>query len=262
MSDSAEIHPTAVVSPGATIGEGVAIGPYCVVGEQVTIGDGNVLESHVVVDGATVLGPENVLSPMSRIGGPPQDLKYAGEPTRLEIGARNRIREFVTVNRGTEGGGGVTTVGDDNLLMAYTHIAHDCHVGSRNVFGNAATLAGHVEIGDDANVGAFSAIHQFCRVASHAFIGGGTIVTRDVLPWVLTVGQRPTGAHGLNTVGLKRRGVPKETVQALKACYTTLFRSKLVLKDAIEEAERQLGDVEEVRYFLEFVRSSQRGVHR
>jgi UDP-N-acetylglucosamine acyltransferase len=198
---------------------------------------------------------------MASVGGAPQDKKYAGERSTLTLGSGNSIREFVTLNRGTSDGGGVTSIGDENLFMAYAHVAHDCHVGSRIVFANAATLAGHVEVGDDSTVGAFSAVHQFCRVARHAFIGGYSVVTRDALPWVLTVGNRAT-SRGLNLVGLKRRGYPPETIRALKRCYTSLFRSKLLLEDAIKQVEDELGDVEEVRYFLDFVRTSERGVSR
>jgi UDP-N-acetylglucosamine acyltransferase len=188
-------------------------------------------------------------------------LKFAGEQTRLVVGARNRIREFVTLNRGTAGGGGVTTIGDDNLFMAYAHVGHDSVVGDRTVFANAATLAGHVEIGDDATIGAYSGVHQFCRVARHAFIGGYSVVTQDALPWVLTVGNRAR-AYGLNLVGLKRAGYSRETIAALKSCYQKLFRSKMKLDEATDQVERELGHVDEVRYFLEFVRSSKRGVCR
>lgn len=255
------IDPRAVVHPEARIGAGVEIGPFAVVGPGVTVGDGCRVGSHAVIEGATTLGPECRVSPMSALGGPPQDLKYRDEPTVLEIGSRNHVREFVTMNRGTVGGGGRTVVGDDNLFMAYAHVAHDCHVGSRTIFANGATLAGHVEVGDDATIGAFSGIHQFTRVARHAFIGGYSVVTQDALPWVLTVGNRAEG-HGINLVGLKRRGVPAATVAAIKKCYMTLFRSKLGLEEAQRLVEAELGHVEEVRYFLEFVRSSKRGVCR
>jgi UDP-N-acetylglucosamine acyltransferase len=261
VSGESSIDSRAVIHPEARIGEGVHIGPYCVVGRDVEIGDACRLEAHVVVEGPTVLGRENQISPMASVGGPPQDKKYDGEHTTLTIGSGNRIREFVTLNRGTGDGGGETRVGDDNLFMAYSHIAHDCMVGSRTVFANAATLAGHVEVGDDATIGAFSAVHQFCRVARHAFIGGFSVVTRDALPWVLTVGNRAK-SHGLNLVGIKRRGYSAETIQALKQCYNTLFRSKRLLEEAMKEIEAELGHVEEVRYFLEFVRSSERGVCR
>jgi len=255
------IDPRAVVDPRAEIGTGVTVGPFCVVGADVVLGDGCRLESQVSVQGPTEIGPETVVSPMASVGGPPQDLKYGGERTRLVIGARNRIREFVTLNRGTVGGGGTTRIGDDNLFMSYAHVGHDCSVGSRTIFANGATLAGHVEVGDDATIGAYSAVHQFCRVANFAFIGGFSVVTRDALPWVMTVGNRAKG-FGLNSVGLKRKGYPPATVQAIKRCYTRLFRSKLMLQDAMQEIEGELGHVDEVRYFLDFVRSSKRGVCR
>jgi len=255
------IDPRAVIHPSAQIGADVEIGPFSVIGDDVVLGDRCRLGSHVVIEGPTEIGPDNTISPMASVGGAPQDKKYAGERSTLTIGSGNSIREFVTINRGTSDGGGVTSIGDDNLLMAYAHVAHDCRVGNRIVFANAATLAGHVEVGDDSTVGAFSAVHQFCRVARHAFIGGYSVVTRDALPWVLTVGNRAT-SRGLNLVGLKRRGYPPETIRALKRCYSSLFRSKLLLEDAIKQVEEELGDVEEVHYFLDFVRTSERGVSR
>ncbi len=255
------IDPRAVVDREARIGEDVTIAPFCVIGPGVQIGDRCRLGASVVIEGPTVLGPDNVISPMASIGGPPQDLKYAGEPTRLAVGARNRIREFVTLNRGTPGGGGETVIGDDNLLMASVHVGHDCRIGNRIIFAQAATLAGHVDVGDDAVVGAFSGVHQFCRVADHAFIGGYSVVTQDALPWVITVGNRAT-THGLNLVGLKRKGYAPETIRALKRCYMKLFRSKLTLEQALAEVERESGEVAEVRYFIDFVRESKRGVVR
>lgn len=257
----ARIDPRAVVHPDAKLGEDVIIGPFCVVGSEVAIGDRTCLSSHVVVDGRVSLGPDNVVAPFASLGGPPQDLKYAGEPTSVTIGASNRFCEYVTVSRGTAGGGGVTRIGDNNLFMAYAHIAHDANVGSRIVFANAATLAGHVDVGDDATVGAFSGVHQFCRVAKHAFVGGYSVVTQDALPWVVTVGNRAV-SHGVNVVGLKRKGYPQETTEAIKRCYRTLFRSKLLLDEAIARVEAESGAIEEIRYFLEFVRSSKRGVVR
>ena len=261
MSRDTTIDPRAVVDPGAQLGEGVYVGPFCVVKRAVSIGDRCRLDAHVVVEGPTVLGADNHVSAFASVGGAPQDLKYDGEPTRLEIGARNRIRECTTLNRGTVGGGGVTRIGDDNLFMAYAHVGHDCLIGSRIIFANAATLAGHVEVGDDATVGACSGIHQFCRVARHAFIGGYSVVTQDALPWVMTVGNRAE-SHGLNVIGLRRKGYPAATIRALKTCYMTLFRSKKKLDEAMLEVEETLGDIEEVRYFIEFVRSSERGVVR
>jgi UDP-N-acetylglucosamine acyltransferase len=255
------IDPRAAVHPDARLGDDVFIGPFCVVGPEAVIGDRTRLASHVVIDGRVTLGSDNEIAPFTSLGGPPQDLKYAGEPTSVVIGSKNRFCESVTVSRGTAGGGGVTRIGDGNLFMAYAHIAHDAHVGSRIVFANAATLAGHVEVGDDSTVGAFSGVHQFCRVAANAFIGGYSVVTQDALPWVLTVGNRAV-SHGINIVGLKRKGYAPETIEAIKRCYTTLFRSKLLLEEAMSRVEAESGSIPEVRYFLEFVRSSKRGVVR
>ena len=255
------VDPRAVVHDDAVLGDDVFVGPFCVVGGDVELGDRTRLEAHVVIDGKVSMGPDNVVAPFVSIGGPPQDLKYAGEPTAVAIGAGNQFREYVTVNRGTKGGGGVTRIGDGGLFMAYSHVAHDGQVGSRVVFGNAATLAGHVEIGDDATVGAFSGVHQFCRVAKHAFIGGYSVVVQDALPWVVTVGNRAV-SHGINVVGLKRKGYPAETIEAIKRCYMTLFRSKQLLGDAIAKVEADSGDLPEIRYFLDFVTSSKRGVIR
>ncbi len=258
---STHIDPRAVVHEDARIGRGVVIGPFCVVGAQAEIGDRCRLIANVVLDGKTTLGDDNVVGPMVSLGAPPQDLKYRGEDTGLAIGHRNRIREFVTMNRGTAAGGGWTRIGDDGFFMACSHVAHDCTVGSRVIFANGATLAGHVEVGDDATIGAFSGIHQFARVARHAFIGGYSVVTQDALPWVVTVGNRAT-SHGVNLVGLKRRGCSPATIAAIKKCYRTLFRSKLALEVALGRVEAELGAVDEVRYFLQFVRTSERGVCR
>ncbi|MHC4992879.1 MAG: acyl-ACP--UDP-N-acetylglucosamine O-acyltransferase [Planctomycetota bacterium] len=255
------IDSRAVIHPEARIGQDVHVGPFCVIGAAVTIGDRCRLVSHTVVEGPTELGADNIVSPMASIGGPPQDLKFAGESTALVVGCRNRIREYVTLNRGTAGGGGVTRIGDDNLFMAGAHVGHDSQVGSGTVFANAATLAGHVEVGDHATIGAFSGVHQFCRVARSAFVGGYSVVTQDALPWVLTVGNRAK-SHGLNLVGLKRGGYTPETINALKRCYMRLFRSKLRLADALDQVEQELGHFEEVRYFVDFVRGSKRGVCR
>jgi len=261
VSPESAIDPRAIVDPAARLGAGVSIGAYCVIGPRVTIGEGTRIEPHTVIHRDTEIGPDNRIGPTASIGGDPQDLKYGGETTRLVVGSGNRIHEYVTLNRGTAGGGGVTSVGDGNLFMAYAHVGHDCQVGSRIVFANAATLAGHVEVGDDATVGAYSGVHQFCRVARHAFIGGYSVVTQDALPWVLTVGNRAT-THGLNLVGLRRGGYPRETIRALKRCYQELVRSKSGLEAAAAAIERELGEIEEVRYFLEFVRTSERGICR
>jgi len=261
VATETRIDPRAVIDPRAEIGSDVVIGPYCVIGPDVRIEDGCRLASQVSVQGPTHIGPRTRIAPMASIGGPPQDLKFRGERSWLIIGADNDIREFATLNRGTAGGGYKTTIGDGNLLMAYIHIGHDSHVGNHTIFANGASLAGHVEVGDYATIGAFSAVHQFCRVAKHAFIGGYSSVPKDVLPWVLTVGNRAK-SYGLNYVGLKRKGYPPETIAALKHCYNRLFKSRLLLAEALDEVEREMGHVEEVRYFIDFVRSSERGVCR
>ena len=258
---SSGISPQAVVDPSAKIGKDVTVGPFCTVGPDVTLGDGVVLRSHVSVEGHTEVGARTEIWPFASVGAAPQDLKYDGEPTRVVIGSENTIRESTTINRGTVGGGGLTRMGDGNLLMAYSHIGHDCQIGDRNIFANGATLAGHVEVGSDATIGAASGVHQFCRVANFAFIGGYSVVTQDAMPWVTIVGNRAK-AYGLNIVGLKRRGYSKETIQALQNCYATLFRKKLQLKEALEQVEQEHGSIDEVRYFIDFVRSSERGVVR
>lgn len=258
---AAWIDPRAVVHEDAEIGADAFIGPFCVVGAGARLGDRTRLESHVVLDGHVTLGPDNVVAPFACLGGPPQDLKYKGEMTALEIGSGNQIREYVTVSRGTTGGGAVTRIGDGNLFMAYTHIGHDCQIGSRIVFANAATLAGHVEVGDDATVGAACGVHQFVRIAKYAFIGGYSTIPMDALPWVVTAGNRAS-SHGINIVGLKRRGYPAATIDALKRCYMTLFRSKRLLAEAIAEIEAESGSIPEVAYFLEFVKTTKRGVIR
>jgi len=257
----AAIDPRAVVHPEAVLGDDVVVGPFCVVGSEVEIGDRTQLTAHVVIDGRVRLGTDNVVAPFASLGGAPQDLKYAGESTSVTIGSGNRICEYVTVNRGTAGGGGVTRIADNNMLMAYTHIAHDANVGSRTVFANGATLAGHVEVGDDATIGGFCGVHQYCRIARHAFIGGYSVLTQDALPWIISVGNR-AASHGVNIVGMKRKGYPRETIDAIKRCYTTLFRSKMLLEEALAKVDAESGSIPEVRYFLDFVRSSKRGVTR
>ena len=258
----ASIHPTAIVSGDAAIGRDVTIGAYSVIGPQVTIGADTVVGPHCSIDGPTTIGERNQFVGFAAVGTPPQDVKYKGERTELVIGNDNLFREFVTLHRGTVGGGARTTIGSHNMLMAYSHVAHDCHVGSHTIFANNATLAGHVDVGDHATVGAFSAVHQFCRVGEHAFIGGGTIATQDVLPFVKTVGSRPAKTYGVNTIGLQRKGFQPETIEALQRAYRLLVRSKLKLEEALTRIEDEIGFVAEVRYFAEFVRGSRRGVIR
>jgi UDP-N-acetylglucosamine acyltransferase len=256
------IAPTAVISDQAVLAPDVEVGAYAIIGPHVTIGAGSVVGPHVRIEGPTQIGERNRFVGQASIGTEPQDLKFKGEKTELRIGNDNVFREFVTINRGTVGGGGLTTIGNGNFFMAYAHVAHDCHVGSTTIFANNATLAGHVEVGDFANVGAFSAVHQFCRVGDYAFIGGGSICTQDVLPYVKTVGNRPAKSYGVNTIGLQRKGFEKETIEALSRAYRILTRSKMLLQDALTKIETDLGFHAEVRYFVEFIRASQRGVIR
>jgi len=254
----ADVHPSAIVHPNARIGAGTVVGPFVTIGEHVTIGRDCRIGASCVIDGVTRIGDGNEFFPMSSIGLVPQDLKFGGEPTRLVIGDRNVVREFVTIHRGTAGGGGVTTIGDHNLLMAYTHIAHDCHVGHHTIFANGATLAGHVLVEDYASVGAFSGVHQFCRVGRHAFIGGYSVVTRDALPFVKTVGNRAR-IYGINTIGLIRRGFSQESLAKLRRAYRHLLHSNT--SRALSQIERDPAlQTPEVAYIVEFIRTSKRGV--
>ena len=259
---SSSIAETAIISSEASIAPDVEIGPYSVIGPYVTIGAGTVIGPHMRIEGPTTIGERNHFLGQASVGTAPQDLKFKGERTELRIGNDNVVREFVTINRGTVGGGGVTTIGSHNFFMAYAHVAHDCIIGSNTIFANNATLAGHVEVGDYTTIGAFSAVHQFCRVGDHAFIGGGSICTQDVLPYVKTVGNRPAKTYGVNTIGLERKGFQKETIEALQRAYRILTRSKLPLQEALDRIEAELSFHSEVRYFAEFIRASKRGVIR
>jgi UDP-N-acetylglucosamine acyltransferase len=256
---SVEIHSTAVVSARAEVGEGSYIGPYCTVGDEVRLGARVRLVSHVVVDGRTEIGDDTHVFPFASIGLAPQDLKYRGEPAETRIGRRNRVREFVTIHRGTEGGGMLTSVGDDCLIMAQAHVAHDCHVGSHVIMANAATLAGHVTVEDGANVGAYSGVHQFCRVGREAYVGGYSVVVKDALPFALTVGNHAK-CYGLNTVGMKRRGYSPETIEALHHAFRLLLSSKLNTTQALARIREEVRASEEVEELLRFIETSQRGV--
>jgi len=256
------IDPLASVSPDALLADDVTVGAFALVGPNVTIGSGTVIGSYTRVEGPTRIGERNHFYGHASVGGPPQDLKYKDERTELVIGNDNVFREFVTLNRGTAGGGGITTIGNNNFFMAYAHVAHDCHVGSNTIFANCATLAGHVEVGDFAQVGAFSAVHQFCRVGEHAFIGGGTMCTQDVLPYAKTVAARDNNTYGINTICLQRKGFSQETIDALQRAYKLLVRSKLKVEDALMQIENDFSMYPEARYLVEFVRSSKRGVIR
>jgi UDP-N-acetylglucosamine acyltransferase len=259
--DKTEIDPSAVVHPRAQIGEGTTIGPHATIGANVTIGANCKIGASAVIDGWTDIGDETEIYPFASIGQVPQDLKFRGEQTRLVIGRRNIFREFVTVHRGTRGGGGVTTIGDRNVFMAYVHVAHDCHVGNDTIFGNMATLGGHVTVEDCANISAGSGVHQFCRVGRYGFIGGYSVVTKDALPFARTVGSRPARIYGLNIIGLMRRRVAPEVIEKLKRAFRYLLQSKLNTTSALQQIQldRSLA-CDEVDYLLDFIRSSQRGV--
>lgn len=253
------IHETAIVSPDAKIGEGCHIGAFSTVGAKVILGKNVRLESHVVIEGDTEIGDDTKIFPFVSIGLAPQDLKYDGAETKTRIGKRNQIREFVTIHRGTTGGGGITKIGDDNLLMAQAHIAHDCLLGNEIIMANAATLAGHVEVADKSNIGAYSGVHQFCRVGREAFIGGYSVVVKDALPFAISQGNHAK-CYGLNRVGLKRRGYAKDTLEKLHHAYTLLLNSKLNTTQALEKIKEEIKDSPEIDYIIKFIESSQRGV--
>ena len=258
LREDVTMHPSSMVHPLARIGKGTVVGPNVIIGEHVRIGRNCTIGASTVIDGHTEIGDDNRMSPFSSIGLPPQDLKYQGEPTRLTIGRGNIFREFVTIHRGTAGGGGITQVGDGNLFMAYAHVAHDCHVGSFTIFGNAATLGGHVTVEDYATISAFSGVHQFCRVGLHAFIGGFSVVTKDALPFAKTVGNRAR-IYGLNTIGLVRREFSPDSIAKLRRAYRHLLHSNTSRALAQIEQDPTL-DCAEVKYVLQFIRSSSRGV--
>lgn len=257
------VHPTAIVDPSAELGSEVTVGPYSIVGPRVQIGEGTLLEAHVHVHSFTTIGRNCRFSSFGSIGSAPQDLKFRGEESYLRIGDRNVFREFVTLNRGTAGGGGSTTIGDDNFFMAYAHVAHDSQVGHHVIMSNAATLAGHVDVADHSTIGAFSAVHQFCRVGLHAFIGGFSVITRDALPFIKTVGARNEAKiYGINTIGLERKGLGRETIEELKRAYRILFRSELNTGDAVRRARAEQWSAPEVTVLLEFVETAHRGFVR
>jgi UDP-N-acetylglucosamine acyltransferase len=256
---AAYIDPTAVVHPAARVGAGTTVGPYCTIGPEVAIGKRCRIGASVVIDGWTEIGDDTRVYPMASIGLAPQDLKYKGEHTRLTIGRENTFREFVTINRGTLGGGGHTTIGHGNLFMAYVHVAHDCHIADSTIFGNGATLGGHVTVEDWATVSAYSGVHPFCRVGRHAYVGGYSVVTKDALPFGKSVGNRAR-IYGLNTIGLERRGFSRDTIDQLKRAYRYLLQSKLNTSRALVQIEQDaLLTSPEVRCLVEFIRSSKRG---
>lgn len=255
------IHPTAIVHEGAKLAPGVSVGPYSVIGEHVEIGEGTVIGPHVVIDGHTAIGRDNRIFQFSSLGEVPQDKKYDGEPTRLEIGDRNVIREFCTFNCGTVQDAGATRVGNDNWIMAYVHLAHDCQVGNNTIFANNAQLAGHVKVGDFAILGGFTVVHQFVHIGAHAITAMGTIVLQDIPPYVTAAGNTAK-PYGLNTEGLKRRGFGSDTLAGLKRAYKTLYKSGLTLEQAKLSLKDQLADCPEIQPMLEFLEASGRGIIR
>ncbi|HYN84894.1 MAG TPA: acyl-ACP--UDP-N-acetylglucosamine O-acyltransferase [Pyrinomonadaceae bacterium] len=253
------IHPTAVVHPRAEVAEDAYVGPYSTVGEGVRLRPGVRLESHCVVDGRTEIGEDTHVFPFASIGLAPQDLKYRGEPAETRVGRRCSVREFVTIHRGTEGGGMVTSVGDECLIMAQAHVAHDCVVGDRVIMANAATLAGHVVVQEGANIGAYSGVHQFCRVGREAYVGGYSVVVKDALPFALTVGNHAK-CYGLNTTGMRRRDYPRATIDALHHAFRLLLSSKLNTTQAVRRIREEIQDSPEVSLLVRFIETSERGV--
>lgn len=255
------IHASAIISATATIADDVEIGPFCVIGDNVEIGKGCKIDSHVVINGPTVIGEDNHIYQFASIGDDPQDKKYANEPTRLHIGDRNTIREFCTISRGTTQDAGETLIGDDNWIMAYVHIAHDCIVGSQTIMANNATLAGHVHVGDWVICGGFTGIHQFCKIGAHAFLGMFSSINRDVPAYTLVSGQ-PAEPKGINSEGLKRRDFSADQIRHIKDAYRLVYRKGLKLADALQELEGRLDSQPELDLFVESLRSSERGIVR
>jgi UDP-N-acetylglucosamine acyltransferase len=255
------IHPTAIVDPGARIGANVAIGPYSLIGPDVEIGDNTEVGPHVVIKGHTRIGRDNHIFQFCSLGEVPQDKKYAGEPTRLEIGDRNTIREFCTFNLGTVQGGGLTSIGDDNWLMAYAHIAHDCHVGNKTIFANGASLAGHVTVDDWVIFGGFTGVHQFCRIGAHVITAASSLVLQDVPPYLMVAGNTAQ-PYGIHVEGLKRRGFTSEAISELKRAYRTLYKSGLLLEEAKTQLADQARTAPDVQRMVDFLASSKRGIIR
>jgi UDP-N-acetylglucosamine acyltransferase len=254
------VHPTAIIDPSARIAETAEIGPYCIIGADVEIGARTRLMANLYIEGPTSIGEDNVFFPYSTVGVASQDLKYKGERAETRIGSRNKIREFVTIHRGTKGGGLVTSIGDDNLLMTYTHVAHDVRIGDRVILGNSVGLAGHVVIDDWAELSPFSGVHQFCRIGRHAFVGPYSVVKQDILPYSLTSFKPELEVFGANRIGLERRGFPTESIESLQTAFRLLTRSQLNTSQAIERIRAEVPPCAEVDDLIEFIRSSERGV--
>jgi UDP-N-acetylglucosamine acyltransferase len=255
-----EIHPQAIVAASAKIGKGVQIGAFAMVGDEVELGDGCAVHAHAAVQGPSKFGKNNVFHAFSVIGGDPQDYTYGGERTELVAGDSNIFREYVTVSRGTQKGGGKTSMGSENFFLAYSHVGHDCMIGSNTLFVNGATLAGHVTVEDFATVGAFCPVHQFCRIGRYAYVGASTVITQDVPPFSKIVTERETKSFGINTIGLERKGFSAERLQALKRAYRLLLRSKLNTSQALAEMRKTLADSADVQELIRFVEGAERGI--
>ncbi len=255
------IHPSAIIDPKAELSSGVEIGPFTTISEKVTIGPGTVVGPHVVIEPYVDIGPNCHIFQFAAIGGQPQAVKFGGEETYVKIGAGSVVREFVTIHRGTSFGGGVTEIGEENFLMAYSHMAHDCKTGKKVILANNATLAGHIEIGDYVTIGGLVAIHQFVRIGDYAYVGGKAAVVKDIPPYVIASGDRAR-LHGLNRVGLQRMGMSQGTLSKLKKCYRLIFRIGLTLNEAIERVKAEVDQIPEVVHFIDFIKSSNRGITR
>jgi UDP-N-acetylglucosamine acyltransferase len=255
------IHPQAIIGSKAELGKNVEVGPFVVIGDDVEIGDNTWIGPHAVINGPTRIGQENKIYQFCSVGDAPQHANYRGEPTRLEVGDRNTIREYCTLNRGTADGTGITRIGDDNLFMAYSHVAHDCLVANHTIFVNGASLAGHVDVGDYAILGAFTVIHQFCRVGAHSIAALGTIAFKDIPPYVMAAGNAAE-PYGINIRGLKRRQFPQSTIEALRSAYKTVYKSGLKISEAISELEDKAVDLTEVKELVSFIKASERGIIR
>mgnify|MGYP001351905245 FL=1 len=255
------IHKSVIISETAKISDNVEIGPFSIIGDHVEIGEGTRINSHVVINGPTIIGSENHIYQFTSIGDDPQDKKYRGEPTRLKIGNRNTIREYCTISRGTTQDKSLTTIGDDNWIMAYVHIAHDCQVGNNIIFANSATLAGHVHVGDWAIFAGFTGAHQFCHIGAHSFIGMNSLTNKDIPAYTMASGQ-PVTPRGVNTEGLKRRNFSSEEINNIKNAYRILYRSELTLAQAISELEKLVENQPELLIFLESLKQSNRGIIR
>ncbi|HEY6266435.1 MAG TPA: acyl-ACP--UDP-N-acetylglucosamine O-acyltransferase [Candidatus Acidoferrum sp.] len=255
-----EIHPQAIVAASAKLGEGVQVGAHAVVGEEVELGDGCVVRAHAVVQGPSKFGKNNVFHAFSVVGGDPQDYTFRNERTELVAGDGNIFREYVTVSRGTQKGGGKTSLGDENFFLAYSHVGHDCVIGSHTLFVNGATLAGHVTVEDFATIGAFCPVHQFCRIGRYAYVGASTVVTQDVPPFSKIVTERETKSFGVNAIGLERKGFSPKRLRTLKQAYRLLLRSKLNTSQALAEMRKTLADSPDVQELIQFVESAERGI--